>query len=67
MTAFCLLWFLVMGVFPLYLFYRGRPFLVISSGKEAIAFPMDRTPAAVNRAIALLRQMATAKDIQWDV
>jgi hypothetical protein len=46
---------MLLGLFPLWLFYQGRPFLVVRSDGEAFAIPMDRMKKQVRRVIELLK------------
>jgi hypothetical protein len=67
MAAFGTLWLVLTGFFPLWLFYRGRPFLAIASAREVICFPMDRKKSKVRRAFALLKQHVKSPDVRWEI
>jgi hypothetical protein len=58
---------LLLGLFPLWLFVRGRPFLVIASGEHAICLPMDRQKRQVRRVIALLGESLKSRDVAWEM
>jgi hypothetical protein len=67
MIAFGAFWLLLTGVFPLWLFFRGRPFLSIASEKEVIHLPLDRHKPEMRRAISILRYFVTSPDVDWGV
>ena len=67
MMAFFAIWLILMGLFPLWLFYRGRRFLAIASEKEVICFPMDRKKKQVRRAIAILKEKVTSTNVRWEI
>ena len=66
-SASCVLWFLLMGLFPLWLFYRGRPFLAIASEQQVICVPMDRKKRQLRRAFALLKEQVTSPHVRWEI
>lgn len=47
---------LLMGIGPLLMFYRGRPFLTIASNSNAISFPADRKKKKVLQAASEIRE-----------
>ena len=59
--------FLALGVFPLWLFVRGRSYLAIASEKQAIFIPMDRKKKQLLRALTLLGNAPLPADVRWDV
>ena len=65
--AFFALWLVVTGLFPLWLFYRGRPFLAIASENEMICLPMDRKKANIRRAFAILKEKVTSPEVRWEL
>jgi len=58
--------FLLLGVFPLWIFYQGRPFLVVRSDAEAFCIPMDRQKKQVRRVIDTLRATCPPT-VEWSV
>ncbi len=54
----------LLGLWPLGLFIRGRRFLAIASDTEAICFPSDRKKRKVRRAIELLKERCP-EAVRW--
>ncbi len=67
MVAFCAVWLILTGLFPLWLFFRGRRFLAIASKTEVICFPMDRKKAQLRRAFAILKEKVTSPNVRWEI
>ena len=44
------------GLVPLGIYFWGRSFLVVSTGREAFSIPMDRQKPQVRRTLALLKE-----------
>lgn len=57
---------LLLGLFPLWLFFRGRTYLAIASEREVIVLPMDRKKKQVRRALVLLKR-SVPPEARWDV
>lgn len=59
--------FLALGLFPLWLFKRGRSYLAIASEKQAICIPMDRKKKQLLRALTLLGNAPLPADVRWEI
>jgi hypothetical protein len=59
--------FVVLGMWPFWLFLQGRTFLAIASDKLVICFPMDRKKKQVRRALVLLKGLLASQDVRWDI
>jgi hypothetical protein len=66
-AGFCVVWLVITGIVPLWLFYRGRPFMVIASERDAICIPLDRIKQHLRRAFALLKMLATGPEVRWEL
>jgi len=66
-AAFAMLWLVIMGLFPLWLFYRGRSFLAVASDSDVICLPMDRNKAQIRRAFELLKERVTSPQVRWEI
>jgi len=58
---------LLIGLWPLWLCYHGRPYLVIASDVEIIAFPMDRQKGKIRRILGLLSRLARNPLVRWEL
>ncbi len=61
-----LIWFLLWGALPLWIFCRGRPFLIIASPFAAIAIPMDRKTRQIRKVLTLLRSFCP-DSVRWEI
>lgn len=67
MVAVSAVFLLLSGVFPLWLFWRGRPFLCVATDKEAICVPMDRKVSKLRRAFAILKERVASPSVRWEI
>ena len=58
---------LLIGLFPLSMFARGRVFLAVASNDEMISLPMDRKRRQVRMAIDLLRKYCDHDEVNWNL
>lgn len=58
---------LLVGLWPLWLCYRGRPYLAIASDVEIIAFPMDRQKGKIRRILGLLSRLVRSPLVRWEL
>jgi hypothetical protein len=63
----CLLIFALLGAFPLWLFYRGRSYLVLRADREGFYFPMDRNKKAVREILKQLMDRCQGLEVQWEL
>lgn len=60
-------WLLITGLLPLWLFFRGRPFLAIDSEKTVIRLPFDRHKMELWRAISILKYFVKSPNVDWRI
>lgn len=65
--AFSLVWFLLLGALPVWMWVRARPFLTIGSvaRMQVISVPADRSRDAVAEAIETLRARLDGQRVLW--
>ena len=63
---FSVVWFNLMGVLPLWLYKRGRPFLAVVAANRAICIPADRKRKQVRRALKILKERCPPDRIRWE-
>jgi hypothetical protein len=62
-----LIFLLLLGIIPLWIFIQGRQFLAIASDKEVICFPMDRQKKQVRKAIELVKKYCPGGHVHWEI
>jgi hypothetical protein len=62
-----IIFLVLLGIIPLWIFVQRRKFLAIASDKEVICFPMDRKKKEVRRAIELMKKYCPGNQVRWEV
>ena len=65
--GFSVVFLVLFGMFPTWLFVQGRKFLAIASDSECISFPADRKRKQVRRALDSLRARCRHENVEWQL
>ncbi len=60
-------WFAFLGITPLLLLARGRPYLGIATADQIVVFPMDRKKKQIARILGLMKQCCHSANTQWQL